>query len=100
MRHKVEFHQARDSTQAENHLRRVSPPAPAKEIAAGPALAQGNRDAPAALQPEAQASLWQRLELTPGVELHFKTEAITPPLHAKIEQLVNVARQILTSKQS
>lgn len=46
--------------------------------------------------PTAPAESWQRVELCPGVELHFRT-ALDPFLQRRIQQLIDYARHIFPS---
>jgi hypothetical protein len=40
---------------------------------------------------------WRRYQLTPGVELHVKEGLESSSLGQKVEQLIKIARQILSS---
>lgn len=96
MRHKVESHPARNASSGEAASRPLATPAPEKRLETG--LAQVIPITPASSEAQPVTGFWERIEVVPGVELHVKAETAASPLRSKLEQLLKVARQILSSK--
>ncbi len=73
--------------------------APAPEQPAFRANSRGGdatAETPAELQQSAEVTRWQRVPITPDVELHIREGAVQGTLGQKIERLVKIARQILS----
>jgi DNA-binding transcriptional MerR regulator len=118
MRHKLKAHQLREETLGQKIAPASAPvgaappaPAPAGQAGMSHTLSDGEGSAaaldlkvstpagaalPLPLQ-AARIERWQRYQLTPDVELHIKEGLENTSLWYKIEQLLKIARQLLSS---